>query len=650
MARQFLTPVALPADPGVPLHAATKQYVDTQVATRIPASVVTAKGDVLAASASGTVTRLPVGTDGQALVADSTQTTGLKWAAPTPATHGGSHGPNGSDSIAGNYIARQILTSKGDLIIAQSASVITRLPVGTDGQVLTADSTQAAGVRWITASSGGAPTSRQIIAGFGLSGGGDLTADRTIRQNPILLPELWTDFTGRADGAAPTVGDEGRAITYATGGAGTAAMIVENGALVQPGTGAGYMLQTTSGSKKIRRIGCTFRFNSTSDGAEAMALCAFLNTAISPQQASIHVVATKTSTAIQIYDSGAVTLNTVNYAAALENNVEYRFEVVLIGTTLYCTAPDGTYFQGSEARVASLNGLAATWEIVQTNATKGLGLLRTWADDLPDRVIAPNEIRAGQVARRAFRTLYYDDSNGNFGIGIGASPLTPLWVNGVAIANNWYALNAPTDNAHATRKDYVDAQIATTQARVTGGGPWDREVYGDICSNGHRDDVTGTLAMSASARTYVVLLGRVAAGQAITGVRLARTVVQSGGALTAQLYSSTTLSGTAWTQRASVSVSTTGTGVVATAAAVAAQSTDLWYALLLVITGTITTYPTWATSPVITSAVAGLISPSSGGATVAGSSTTTTAPAGGATLNPTTGWTQLTQKPWAALY
>jgi hypothetical protein len=39
----------------------------------------TAKGDLLAASASGTVNRLGVGADGQVLLADSTQATGLKW-------------------------------------------------------------------------------------------------------------------------------------------------------------------------------------------------------------------------------------------------------------------------------------------------------------------------------------------------------------------------------------------------------------------------------------------------------------------------------------------------------------------------------------------------------------------------------------------
>lgn len=49
----------------------------------IPESVVTAKADLLVASASGVVDNLAVGTDGQVLTADATATLGVKWAANT---------------------------------------------------------------------------------------------------------------------------------------------------------------------------------------------------------------------------------------------------------------------------------------------------------------------------------------------------------------------------------------------------------------------------------------------------------------------------------------------------------------------------------------------------------------------------------------
>ena len=58
------------------------------------------------------------------------------------------------------------LTTKGDLWIYDTSN--SRLPVGTDGQVLQADSTQAAGLKW--AAAGGTGTVTSVTGGTGLTG------------------------------------------------------------------------------------------------------------------------------------------------------------------------------------------------------------------------------------------------------------------------------------------------------------------------------------------------------------------------------------------------------------------------------------------------------------------------------------------------
>ena len=54
-----------------------------------------------------------------------------------------------------NAIQNAIVDAKGDLIAATAADTPARLAVGTNGQVLTADSTAATGLAWATATSGG---------------------------------------------------------------------------------------------------------------------------------------------------------------------------------------------------------------------------------------------------------------------------------------------------------------------------------------------------------------------------------------------------------------------------------------------------------------------------------------------------------------
>lgn len=100
--------------------------VDTSI--YISPQIVDAKGDLIVGTASDTVGRLAVGTANQRLVADSAQTTGLKWVSDTVNT---------------------VIDAKGDLLAGTANDTISKLSVGTDGQLLSANSSTSTGLEWV---------------------------------------------------------------------------------------------------------------------------------------------------------------------------------------------------------------------------------------------------------------------------------------------------------------------------------------------------------------------------------------------------------------------------------------------------------------------------------------------------------------------
>ena len=130
----------------------------------IPKQVLAGKGSIIAATAASTPAALSVGTDGQLLVANSAAPTGLAWV--TPPDLG---------------IPCACITAKGNLITGPAANTVTALPVGTNGQILTACSTASTGLCWTGGGSAVIPCSL-ITAKGSLIGG---TAASTSAALPV---------------------------------------------------------------------------------------------------------------------------------------------------------------------------------------------------------------------------------------------------------------------------------------------------------------------------------------------------------------------------------------------------------------------------------------------------------------------------------
>jgi hypothetical protein len=103
-----------------------------------------------------------------------------------------------ADAIAALKVDKSTLTTKGDIYVATGAGTVVRLPVGSNGQVLTADSAETAGVKYVTPSGGGGDVATDSIwdaAGDLVVGTGSNTAARLAKGDRFTLFGIEGDNT-----------------------------------------------------------------------------------------------------------------------------------------------------------------------------------------------------------------------------------------------------------------------------------------------------------------------------------------------------------------------------------------------------------------------------------------------------------------------
>ena len=94
---------------------------------------------------------------------------------------------NAIDTTMATMVAKTIVDAKGDLIAATAADTVSRLAVGTNGQVLTADSTAATGIKWASASGGSKNYTLLNTGGTALTGAATITVSGISNVDNLMI-------------------------------------------------------------------------------------------------------------------------------------------------------------------------------------------------------------------------------------------------------------------------------------------------------------------------------------------------------------------------------------------------------------------------------------------------------------------------------
>lgn len=140
-------------------------------------------------------------------------------------------GGTGQSTAAAAFAALSPLTTKGDL--SGYATAPARIPVGTDGYVLTADSTQTTGLKWAQVTGTGTVTTVSVVSANGLAG---TVANAT--TTPAITLSTTVNGLAKGNGTAFSAAVAGTDYVVPSGNiTGTAGNVTGTVAILNGGTG-----------------------------------------------------------------------------------------------------------------------------------------------------------------------------------------------------------------------------------------------------------------------------------------------------------------------------------------------------------------------------------------------------------------------------